>query len=270
MAKRKSSTQTKTTKSSVTLNLLRQTMMLSTGVYIALAIAAGILMSRITYKITVAYQAKDELLSQTSHVLSPANHVLYEMEIRYLLVALLLVSAVLTVLTLTRWQSHYKKSLDSGTVLIRWLDYGISGALIIEILAILSGVSDLMTLKILGGLIVISSVLNYLSEKRNEKAAKQARSEYYLSLITASMAWLVVASAAIHTYIYGMSRSPGYVYGLYAVGLFGFVSVAINRFNNLRQHKSWADNKVTELNYLTISLFTKVVFAAALIIGLKR
>lgn len=249
---------------------LRRLLKISVFVYAALAALAVSMMQSATYEMTIGYLTKDTLLSRTTTVFAPAVRVLYDIEIRWALVVVLALSLILPILYLTRWENRYQTALKGRVLAWRWVDLAVTSALMLEIVALISGVQDVMTLKMIAGLAVVTCALGYIAERQNENATKPVLTTYVVSLFTGALPWLVIAVSLVATPLYGLVRSPWYTYALYAAGLISFGLLAYNQFNQHRRLRNWANYIVVERNYLTISLVSKIAFAAILIAGLKK
>jgi len=80
-------------------------------VCLGLAIAAGVLIKNITYQITVGHLTNNLLASQTTIVFAPATHSLFDLNIRWTVVFILVISAILPLLWLTRLKNDYSVSI---------------------------------------------------------------------------------------------------------------------------------------------------------------
>lgn len=256
-------------KAVVTLQTLRRLNVVAAGLFLILAAVAGFVMNSTSYQLTLGHMTKDEMASKTETVLAPAVQSVYDVELRWLIVATMLLSAVLPILYLTKLQSRYADYVTKTRMQpLRWIDFAVTGALAAEIIALLSGVSDIATLKLLGGIVAITAVLGLISERQNNTAAseKPVRSAYYASLFTGALSVLFVAAYAVATVVYGGASSQWYTYSIYAVLLVGFGLLARNMSKEFRG----ADYLVVERNYLTINILAKVAFVAVLIAGFAR
>ena len=151
----------------------------------------------------------------------------------------------------------------------RWFDLGITGALIMEVVALLSGVNDLMVLKMVGGAVFVTGMLGLIAERQNNSTSKPVWSAYLTSLFSGVLPWFLIASYAVGTVVYGSVRAPWYVYAVYAAFAGGWLLIAANEHKQYRKVGAWANYMVVERNYVVLSLLTKVAFAAILIAGLR-
>jgi hypothetical protein len=270
-AKVVSAKQTKTSRfatAGTTLFSLRRLHIFSIVVFAALAVAAWMLMGNTSSELTVGYLAKDELATGT--VLAPAVHTLYDVEIRWIVVGISLLSAVLPLLYVTKFERRYGEALkNTRMVPWRWIDFGITMGLILETVALLGGVHDLFVLKLVGGLMVVTCLLGLIAERQNNTAAKPVWSAFYVSLVSGILPWIVIAAYAVSTVVYGSVWSPWYVYALYAATVIGFSLIGLNKKKQLKGTGKWQNYFFVERNYAVLGLLTKAAFAVILIVGLR-
>lgn len=253
-----------------TSSLLTKLNILSAFISLSLAALAGLLMNNKSYEIVNGLLAKDELASKTSDVLVPAVNHLVDVELRWLVVAILLLSAVIPILHITLFKARYIAALRSRINLLRWIDMAVISTLMLEIVALVSGVQDILVLKLVAGLLVVTCLLGWIAEKRNQQAGRPVWSEVGISLVTGFLPWILIAGYAISTVVHGNVSIPVYVYALYAAVFLGSSALCMNLINHVRRHRGWTNYEVVERNYLIISILTKVAFAAALIAGLQK
>jgi hypothetical protein len=248
---------------------LRVLTVLTALVSLAGAVAAGLLMNTTSYQFVTGLMTRDELASTTVTAFAPAVHVLAEVELRWIVVFIMALSAIVPLLILTRLKNRYQENLRQKVNLLRWIDMAVVSALILETIALLSGVNDVMTLKLVGGLVAVTCLLDWLSEKHHARQATTGRGVFILSVITGTLPWLLIAAYAIATPVYGMVRLPWFVYALYAATGVGFIGYCLNNWRFLKAGAG-ADYEKTERNYLQLGLFVKAAFAIILIVGLQK
>lgn len=252
---------------------LRKLNIASVAVFAALAAAAIFLMQEATRQISYGYLGRDALGSLGGEtVFAPAWQPAFDIGVKWLVVALLVLSIVLPVLYLTKFKDRYAKVLKDRVNTWRWIDFAVTLSLMTAVIALLSGVSNIMTLELVAGLVVISIALAWITEKRNAEATadRPVLDVFVVSVISAVFPWLLIASYAINTVIYGMITAPWYVYALYAVGLVGFVLLFAYQWFQHRRRKGWTDFAIAEQRYLVLNLAVKSLFAIVLIVGFLR
>ncbi len=248
---------------------LRALHMISAGLFALIALAVGYFMKDTTFNLWLTHITRDDLASRGVTVFAPAVHSIYDLNLRWVTVGLLVFSAILPLLWASRWKRQYTVNLEAEAMPQRWADLAVTSAVMVSVVAILSGYHDVMTLKLLGGLMVVTCLLGWLADKQNRKAVKPDWSAYAISVVTGVLPWLLIAVSAVTTYMFGLVRSPWYVYALYAVTLLGFGALAFNQRQHYRRANQWK-YEVVERNYVLINLAVKAAFALVLLAGLRR
>lgn len=241
---------------------------ISAGLFLLLAVAAAVLMNDTSYQLTLGHLTKDQFVEGT---LAPAVQSVYDIEVRWLVVTTLVLSVVGPVLYLTKLKNRYTDYMTKTRMLpFRWFDYAVTTALMVATVALLSGVSDLPTLKLLEGLMIVTCLLALVSERQNDRANKPVWSSFYVGLISGSLPWLFLAAYAVATVVYGGIRAPWYVYALYVALLGGFTLLTRNQWRQYRKIGAQASYLAAERNYLLINTVIKAAFAISLIVGLAK
>ena len=243
----------------------------ATAVYAVLAVAVVFLMEKVAPPVTLTHLTNDPLTSQDGTIFVSASRELFNLDLRWALVALLLMSMVLPVLYLTRLKAYYADRVANRRVIpTRWLDLAVSSALMVEVIALLIGQTDLMMLKMMGASLLVTCALGWLAERQNEAANRPVWSAYTIGVITGISPWVVIGVTKLATLFYGGVRSPWYVYVVCISTVLGFVAIAVNQCLQHRQHKSWANYAIVERNYLLAATLTKVAFVLILLVGLYK
>lgn len=238
---------------------------------LGLAVAAAFLMQPGSYTVTQTHLTSDALLSQNGTAFVSASRAVIDLQLRWMLVALLVVSSVLPILYLTRLKDFYTRQIAKRRVLIpRWIDLAVTSSLMVYIIALLVGYQDMATLKLMGTALVATAGLGWIAEQQNEAARQPIWSAFGLSLFTGAMPWFMIGTAKVSTLLFGDVRSPWYVYALCLTTLAGFILVALNQYNQHRRVGDWKNYAVVERNYALISTVTKLAFAVILIVGLAK
>ncbi len=240
------------------------------GVFAVAAILAGVLMNNFSAQVLLGHLAKDELASRTTTVLAPAAHILYEVEIRWVLVALLAFAAVFSVLRGTRLKAKDDAGIKAGVQPLRWIDFAVSGALAFEIAALLNGLQDAAALKFGMVFIVLAAVTSWLFERENAVTGKPSKSLYVISLLAVLLPLAILASTIYASYVYGIVRSPWWAYTAAAV-----VAVTLIRTVRLQWTALGAQGKALnyaalDKKYNLLSVVSKVALAVVLIVGLYK
>lgn len=248
---------------------LRRWHLISAIVFALLAVLAAVFMDTTAYKLLRGHLTSDALTSQTQTVFAPAQHVIANLELRWLVVVTLSVSALFAA---WRWYNARaeRQALDNRIAPLRWIDASVTGALIVATIGFISGMQEIVTLALLGTLVVASAVYAWIAERENANANRVVRGAFISSFLSGALVLLALNAYAVATVVYGLIRSPWYTYALYALAVVAGLAVALNQIRQYRRIGNWSNYLYVERNYIAINLLTKVAFAVILIVGLLK
>lgn len=252
-----------TTVSKVNLNGVN---LISVLAFVGLAALASYLMNSASYQVTINYLTSDAV----NQAISPAYRHFKDIELRWLLVGTLLLSALVPLLHLTKRKVAYKNYLSYKVVPWRWVEQGVLGALVVSIVALLVGFQDLVTLKLFATTLLGISFLGWCAEREFVTNKAAAVKFQLIGAISSVLVALFLGSSLLATFVYGQVRASWYVYAAFATLV---VTLLLNGLNQHRQFGGSANSKnyeVVERNYLVIGLVSKVALAAILIAGLAK
>lgn len=277
-AKTKTTKAAKTTKKTVSVKVtktirtvkninLKRVNVLSALIFILSAAAAGVFMGPATYGVTVNYLSADAI----NQTVVPAYRHLKDIDLHWLLVAVLALSAIGPLMHVTRMKQTYTDAVKAKVMPWRWLEWSVITLLVTNLVALLAGYQDLATLKLFGIVVLVIGLLSWCAERStNLGDSKAARVSHLAALVLAAGVVVLIGASLVTTYIYGQVRAPWYVYAAFAVLV---VSLALNSFNQYKQVRAknaWKNYQVVERNYLVINLLSKVALAAVLIVGFSK
>lgn len=234
-----------------------------------LAVYAGLSMTATRYSVEVPYLAKDELTSSTDTTLVPASRVLFDIDIRWLLIGALGLAGIYSLLVLTRWKSSYELALKGRIYLWRWVSLALSGALVVSILALILGLTSIVTIKLLAAMVIIASAANWLAERQNEKSTTLVWSAFATGLFASTVVGGIMLATLLATNIYGMVNLPWYTYAATATAALGCLLTGLTAYLQHRRYNLFADYVFVEQSYVLIGLLTRVSFAVVLILGMQ-
>ncbi len=249
---------------------LRRLHTVSAVVFGLLALAAVFFMKHATLPITMPYVTQDALASNSSAVLVSASRRLWDLQLRWAVVAVMVLSLIVPLLYMFKYPKKYQRALDNKIVFWRWLDLAVTGAVMVEVIALLSGIQDVVSLKLIGLTMVLVAMFGWLGERHKKLNGGRSKTTFTLLVLTKAVLIVLLAMPLIATLIYGMVRCPWYTYALFVGLVASLVLYAFNQYNFLRDYKNWRDYIVVERNYTLISLATKLGFGLVLVIGLMR
>lgn len=197
-----------------------------------------------------------------------ATQRIFDVNVLTWLVVGLFIAAVIHALLASAYRSRYEVDLSTHQNRMRWLSFGVMTIVLVIAVALLSGISDIVALVAVGGLLIAKSTAAYLTEV-TRKTSTTALYSYVIAcgaggLVLALIGWTMLSALVI-----GTSHVPVFVYWLYVTLLAGMIAHAILTYRVMKQKGKWADAYVSERAYLVLGLVTQTllvwqIFAGAL------
>lgn len=253
----------------VTLYSLRRLHAFSIVLFAALAATALALMQAVGLTLSSGFLAKNELASTATTVFTPAQRVIYDIDVRYALVGLLVLSLLLTFGRSRRMWKEEQAGIARRILPWRWVDFALTGMMAVEVTALTAGLSDIVAIKSLGLLTVAAALFAWLAERENAGSARAVRAPFYASVIFGLLTILLLSAPLMDTLVYSEIRSPWYAYALWGVVAASFVATGWNQWKSLKHGAVW-NYLYVERNYIAINILAKTAFALILIIGLMK
>lgn len=240
-------------------------------VYAVQGIALLVLSTTKTLPIVSSYLTIDPLATEAGNhpVLAVATRHLFDVNLAYIVAALLFVAAISHALVATRLRQNYEADLKKSINRARWIQYAVSGGLSLLLIALLSGVYELSTLLLIFALNVIMNLLGLAMEVHAQGKGKPSRLTCWVSLLAGSMPWVVLAIYLAGANLYGGSDVPAFVYYIYGSMLVLFGGLATITWLQFKKKGAWANYVYSErmymlLNVVAISALTWQIFAGTL------
>ena len=207
------------------------------------------------FYLTTSYLTRDALTPEGKDAqLLHAQRWLFDFDIKYLLVGILAVTAVSHLLMATVLRRKYEEDLESESSTVRWYSIGLSTSIIMVVITLLVGVSDLSTMLLIAVSTMLSFVVGSLVDSNMKKSSTVKSFAYCrISFILRLIPWVVVAIYLFSTRQYGDGGLENYVYwitgsSLALVAMFGLV-----RYMRLKKKLVYLGSYANvEKTYLTI------------------
>lgn len=190
---------------------------------------------------------------------APALDVLFDAPIGPLVAAFVFISAFAhLMLVLPGVHEWYLRNLQRRRNDARWIEYSVSASLMIVLIAMLTGISDVAALVALFG-VNASMIFFGLVQEHYAEPGSDRLLPFWLGCIAGAVPWVAIA-------VYFVSPGsggdpPGFVYGIF-FSLFTFFNVfAINMWLQYRRIGPWRDYLHGEKVYILLSLTAKSALA---------
>lgn len=183
-------------------------------------------------------------------------HHLFDLPIGPALACFLFISAAAhTIISLPGVFPWYCRNLAKKRNDARWIEYSLSASLMIVIIAMLTGISDVAALVALFG-VNAAMILFGMAQEHAEQPGEGRMLPFWLGCIAGAVPWI-----AIGVYLAGPASPPGFVYGIY-FSLFAFFNIfALNMWLQYRRAGPWRNYLFGESVYILLSLTAKSLLA---------
>ncbi|MDP2329057.1 MAG: heliorhodopsin HeR [Dehalococcoidia bacterium] len=152
----------------------------------------------------------------------------------------------------------YRANLERSRNYARWIEYSFSATLMMVLIAMLTGISDVAALGAIAG-VNASMILFGLLMEHYERPGRPGWLPFWFGSLAGAVPWLVIG-----VYLWSpqvAATPPGFVVGIY-VSLFVFFNAfALNMWLQYRQVGPWRDYLFGERAYIVLSLTAKSALA---------
>lgn len=186
---------------------------------------------------------------------------LFDVRLGLLVALFMLISSIAHFSISTFAYDYYVKNLKKNINQSRWIEYSFSSSLMIIIIAMLVGITDLGTLITL--FIVNASMIffGWVMEAYNQKTSKTVWFPFVFGCIAGIAPWLTIFIRLITATQNSPVGVPGFVIAIF-VSLFIFFNIfAVNQFLQYKKIGRWKDYLYGEKIYIYLSLIAKTALA---------
>jgi hypothetical protein len=156
-----------------------------------------------------------------------------------------------------RW---YERNLAIERNPARWWEYSLSASLMVVLIAMLTGISELSALIAIFGVNAAMILFGLAMERANRLGRPVIWRPFVYGCIAGAVPWIAIAVQI------GYSQNqtgnvPGFVFGIFASLFVLFNSFALNMFLQYRRNGPWRSYLFGERGYLVLSLVAKSLLA---------
>lgn len=205
---------------------------------------------------------------QATERLTGLSRELFSVQIGPLIAAFLFMSAIAHLTVGTVAFRRYAEQLARGVNFARWIEYAFSSSLMMVVIALLVGITDLAALVLVVGANGAMILFGWMMELHNERTRSTDWTAFVFGSIVGALPWLAVA---LYLWSPGeASNPPAFVYAIFG-SLFLFFNVfAVNMVLQYRRVGPWRDYLFGERSYIVLSLVAKSLLAWQVFAGTLR
>ena len=181
-----------------------------------------------------------------------------DFRVSYGLVAFLGLSALFHLLVSVGWgRNCYYEELSRGQNRFRWVEYSLSSTVMVLLIAMVFGISDVAALFGLAGSNMAMILFGWIMEITNKAGQKVWWTPFLFGCLVGCIPWI-----ALLWYLIGPGgEMPSFVYAIFLSIFILFNLFALNQFLQYRRVGRWRDYLYGERMYLVLSLTAKSALA---------
>jgi hypothetical protein len=146
---------------------------------------------------------------------------------------------------------------------IRWIEYSVSASLMIVLIAMITGVSDIAALVAIAGVNACMLFFGMLQERMSSPGDAEVNwLPFVFGCLAGAVPWVIIALQVYSSEDLATGNGvPGFVYGIMVSLFILFNSFAVNMVLQYRQVGRWRSYLFGEKAYITLSLVAKTALA---------
>lgn len=229
----------------------------------------GVVMLAVSTDLKVPVTASFLRFDVLTQSLYPKLDILFEIKLGPLVASFLFLSALAhLMISLPRINDWYNKNLAKGINMARWIEYAFSSSVMIVIIALLVGISDIATLITFFFLNASMILFGWMMELHNQSTKKTDWTAFIFGCIAGIGPWIGIA---IYLASPGSAdKAPTFVYWIFFSIFIFFNIFAINQVLQYKKVGKWADYLYGERAYIILSLVAKSLLAWQVFAGTLR
>lgn len=155
----------------------------------------------------------------------------------------------------------YERKIRSGINPARWIEYSVSASLMVGLIAMLSGVVELVALVPLVGANAAMILFGWVMERINDQQDPNVDwTPYVFGCLAGIVPWIAIGIALIGAELES-GRVPTFVFAIFVSLFLLFNTFAVSQLLQYRRVGRWRDYVVGEWTYLLLSLVAKSALA---------
>jgi hypothetical protein len=191
----------------------------------------------------------------------PGTNTVYNLPIATMVAAFLLLAALdhglMAAPRIHRW---YERNLALERNPARWLEYSVSASLMIVLIAMLTGISDLAALLAIFGVNAAMIMFGAAMERANRSSRPVIWLPYVFGCIAGAVPWIAITIQIAYSQNQ-TGNVPGFVFAIFVSLFVLFNSFGANMFLQYKRIGPWRNYLYGERAYLVLSLVAKSLLA---------
>jgi hypothetical protein len=193
--------------------------------------------------------------------LVPDPRLAYELRFGPAVALFLLISAVAHFFLATVGYRWYVEKLKKGMNPARFYEYALSSSVMIVLIGMLAGVTDLGSLILMFGINAMMNLFGIMMELHNQTTKKTDWTSFVYGCIAGVVPWIVIVVHFVSAIVTSEEGPPGFVYAIIPTLFVFFNCFAVNMVLQYKKVGRWKDYLYGERVYIILSLVAKTALA---------
>lgn len=189
------------------------------------------------------------------------TNVLFELQIGPAVAAFLFMSAFAHFAVSTFGFKWYKRNLKNHVNRARWIEYSFSSTLMIVVIAMLVGITDIGFLIVIALANASMILFGWLMETYNQNTEKVVWTPFIFGCIAGIAPWIAIAIKLLTIRTYADVAIPDFVLWIFVSIAIFFNIFALNQVLQYKEIGPWKDYLYGEKMYIILSLVAKSALA---------
>ena len=186
-----------------------------------------------------------------------AASTLFDLSVGWGVAAFLFLSAFFHFLIATVGANRYRDQLSRGQNQFRWIEYSISSSVMIILIAMLTGISNVAALVALFG--VNAGMIFFGSVQERYEEPGGSLWPFWMGSLLGIVPWIAIGIYLVSPG--SEAQPPGFVYGIFFSLFVFFNSFALTQWAQYKQVRRWKNYLAGERTYILLSLLAKSALA---------
>ena len=233
-----------------------------------LHLVSGIVMVLVSSGMKVAITGSFLRFDRTSQTLVNKMDTLFSIPLAPFVASFLFISALAHFMIAFPFNKKYNEGLKNNINIFRWIEYAFSSSLMIVVISLLVGISDIAALIVIFFLNAMMILFGWMMELHNQTTEKTNWTSFVFGCIAGVGPWIAVAIYLANPG--STDHPPTFVYWIF-VSIFIFFNIfAVNQVLQYKKVGKWNDYLYGERAYIILSFVAKSLLAWQVFAGTLR
>jgi hypothetical protein len=223
----------------------------------------GLSLVHLAQALLVLVVAGDVVIDVTHQVGAGATESLVGVSVGAAMAAYFLAAAIHHGLSATALNGLYESDLRHGRNRIRWAEFAVSAPILMLLIALHTGVTDVTALVVIGAATIVMICCGWMQEALNPPTRRATTMvPFWAGVLASVVPWAIVAGHMI-----GQTATPQFGLSIFLSLFILWASFGVNQWLQYHQVGPWADYLHGERTYLALSLVAKSALAWQIVAG---